>query len=315
MLRQLGRVLAAGYILYFFSERLFWSTFRPLDGLTGNLITWLAYSAAAYVFLSVVWCFRVRQAHAIFIAGAIYGWLVEGVLAGTLYGTEPSAPFPISLSCTALSWHALITILLGWHCARTLLGRNRRLPILALASGLGLFWGFWASFQWKETPPVITPIWLFGLYGGMLTALLIGSYWLTEKLDIQHFRPAKTGVIITTLIHLLFFWGQVTRLGGRPLLILPPLLLMALCALRMDSRRAEPSPALSPIHGRSMKFPTGLLLFAMPLTATGAYAAAMALGDYWIPFHQVIWAVTIPLGAVFLTGSLVQVLRRNALPD
>ena len=37
-------VLANGYILFFLSERVFWSFWRPGDNPAEFLITWLAYS-------------------------------------------------------------------------------------------------------------------------------------------------------------------------------------------------------------------------------------------------------------------------------
>ena len=88
--------LATGYILFAFSERMFWTVWRPGDRLAELIITWLAYSVAAYLFLAAVSSFRANDVWSVFLAGALYGWIVEGGLIHTLYGTEPSAPFPVS---------------------------------------------------------------------------------------------------------------------------------------------------------------------------------------------------------------------------
>src|SRR5215218_2313212 len=48
--------LATGYVLFFFSERLFWGVFKPGDNVGELAVTWLAYSVVAYLFLSVVHC-------------------------------------------------------------------------------------------------------------------------------------------------------------------------------------------------------------------------------------------------------------------
>ena len=39
--RKLAVVFAAGYILFFYSERVFWSFLRPGDRITDILITWV----------------------------------------------------------------------------------------------------------------------------------------------------------------------------------------------------------------------------------------------------------------------------------
>jgi hypothetical protein len=43
LFRKTAIVLANGYILFFFSERVFWSFWRTGDTLTEFLITWFAY--------------------------------------------------------------------------------------------------------------------------------------------------------------------------------------------------------------------------------------------------------------------------------
>jgi hypothetical protein len=78
-------------------------------------VTWLAYSTLAYLFLATVRLFRADDVWSVYLAGAVYGWLTEGGLIHTLYGTEESAPFPISLIITGVSWHALISVLVGWY--------------------------------------------------------------------------------------------------------------------------------------------------------------------------------------------------------
>ncbi|MHB9007903.1 MAG: hypothetical protein ACYDC1_13330, partial [Limisphaerales bacterium] len=60
LLRNLATALATGFILFFFSERLFWTAFRPGDSVADLIVTWLAYSVLAGVFLNVVSRLRVR---------------------------------------------------------------------------------------------------------------------------------------------------------------------------------------------------------------------------------------------------------------
>ena len=55
MIRRLRRkvavILANGYILFFFSERVFWSFWRPADILSEFLVTWIAYCLLGWIFL------------------------------------------------------------------------------------------------------------------------------------------------------------------------------------------------------------------------------------------------------------------------
>jgi len=43
-----GQSLAIGFILFFFSERLFWSVWRDKNSIGNQMITWLAYSTTTY---------------------------------------------------------------------------------------------------------------------------------------------------------------------------------------------------------------------------------------------------------------------------
>ena len=93
-----------------------------------------------------------RAPWAIFLAGAFYGRLDEGIVVQTMYGTN-DGPFPASISFTGLAWHALIDVWIGWYLIRRVLAQNKYLKTIALACGVGLFYGFRAIFWWNEPPP------------------------------------------------------------------------------------------------------------------------------------------------------------------
>ena len=112
--QRLAVVLATGYILFFYSERLFWSFPRPGDTFADLLLTWVVYSLLAWVFLLLVRQCRIAAFPALFLAGAVFGWLAEGVVVDTMYGNKDN-PFPASISFTGLAWHALISVGVGWY--------------------------------------------------------------------------------------------------------------------------------------------------------------------------------------------------------
>ena len=66
--------LTTGYIIVYYGDLVFWAT-PEREGMTVGsiIITWLAYSVMAYVFLCVVSVFKVRNVWAVFLAGAFYG--------------------------------------------------------------------------------------------------------------------------------------------------------------------------------------------------------------------------------------------------
>lgn len=314
-LRRTAYILATGYILFFYSERLFWTVFRPTDTVADTLITWLAYCAPAYLFLALLQRFHIRHAGAVFLAGAVYGWLIEGCLAPTLYGTEPSAPFPVSLLCTAVSWHALISVWVGWYLVPQALRQRRHLQTLLLAVGIGVFWGLWAPFQWLETPAVVTSVPSFLGTGLLLTVLLVLSYGLAGGPAAAEFRPRRWGLALALAVPAVFFAQHLRTLGLRPLLILPALLLPTLAVLERYRRRqgddATPTPAPAP----RQVMPQALLLLAAPLTATLVYALARTAGPRWPPCHTVIFPATIVLGGIALLISVVLTLRERPLPS
>ncbi len=312
-LRRIAYVMATGYILFFYSERLFWTVFRPTDTVADTLITWLAYCAPAYLFLALVRRFHIRHVSAVFLAGAVYGWLIEGCLAPTLYGTEPSAPFPVSLLCTAVSWHALISVWVGWYFVPEALRQRRHLRTLLLAVGIGVFWGLWAPFQWLETPPLVASVPTFLGTGLLLTALLVLSYGLAGGQAAAEFRPTRLGLALALAVLAVFFVQHVRTLGLRPLLVLPALLIPTLAVLaRYRHRQGDvlPGPAAA-----SLVMPQALLLLAAPLTATVIYALARLVGPRWPPCHTVIFPATIVVGGLALLVSLVLALRGRPLPS
>ena len=113
MPKRLLSVLACGYILMFYSEHLFWAHVRASDTLFDYLETWLLYSFLAFAFLNLIDHFRVQNIWALFLCGAVFGWLVEGVIVQTTYES-----LPLSISFTGLAWHALISVWVGWYAVR-----------------------------------------------------------------------------------------------------------------------------------------------------------------------------------------------------
>lgn len=300
--------LVNGFILFFFSERLFWSVWRSGDSVAELLVTWLAYSTAAYLFLSIVRYFRINDLWSLYLAGAIYGWLIEGGLIHTLYGTEESAPFPISISITGLSWHALISVLAGWYATLNALSSRQPQWTAIIAAGVGAFWGCWATFLWHENPPEVTSVGDFFAYAVTMTCMLAGAWWLNFRVGLMHFRPGWPGTLLCAAVLGVFYSQHVIRLGWLPLILLPTLIGIALLALwrHRQSHSDVTSMVANPLIVRNLTW-----LGLMPLVATMLYAAAEPIGLGQVPIASIVYYwITGPAGFLLLIIAIVRASRR-----
>jgi hypothetical protein len=304
---NLAAALATGYVLVFFSERLFWTVWWPGGSLVDLVVTWLAYSAVAYLFLATVYFFRADDPWSVFLAGAVYGWLVEGGLADTLYGTQTSAPLPISISITGLSWHALTSVLIGWWATGKALAAERLHPLVWICVSIGVFWGVWGMFPRRETPPIVTPVSPFLTHAILLTLGLMAAWWISSRAALRGFRPGPIGLVFSVLVVGLFYIAHVRELGLRPLVLLPVVLSVAVVPLAVHRRRTVSTDRRTfPVELRWSRL---LVLGVMPLVATLVYACAAAVGmdriDWLAP---AIYAITGLAGAGMLLFSVATIL-------
>ncbi len=69
--RRFALAAATGYILMFYSERVFWSFWRTENTPLGLFLTWISYSVVAEIALFCIKYFRVRSIPALFLVGAL----------------------------------------------------------------------------------------------------------------------------------------------------------------------------------------------------------------------------------------------------
>ncbi|MBI5960810.1 MAG: hypothetical protein HY866_18880 [Chloroflexi bacterium] len=290
--------LSLGYILMFFSEFLFVNVYPHFDW-TGVIPMWIAYSIEAWVFLALLAYFRVRNGWALFLVGAVYGWLLEGVVVQTMY-----AAFPFQVAFTGLSWHALIDVWVGWYVVRkTMFGGSPR-SMARLAVLIGAFWGCWAIWSWQEHEMMGAN--RFALLAWGTNLLLIPAYHTLNRLEPLDFRPHRWEVRLIAGLHVLIF-GIVVLMIPFAALILPPLLVVIYGALRRHRR--SPTPATIPITyaGRVGRMQYALLAL-IPLVALAEYSLALAL-DARIATNQIIALITVPISVVFFARALIKLYR------
>jgi hypothetical protein len=302
--RRLLLILSTGYILMYFSEHMFWARFRPgEDGPANYLSTYLAYCLAGYAALAVISIFRVRRAPAVFLAGAVFGWLVEGGIVGTTYEM-----LPLSISFTGLAWHAPISIGIGLWALPEILSRRPRL-LFPAAIGIGLFFGAWGINWIANEAEYHASIPEFVLFAAATTGLLI--------LALAVFTALRRSAIVVhswegALLAGLAAFFFIFRVIAQPVaaLVLPLLLGITFFALWNNRRKeaagmlAEPLP---PVPARAF-----VALPVIALAAASVYAAAVWAGAK-IQTNILFYLLLTPLGFILYFGSLWRIFadRRN----
>ncbi len=185
ILKQILGILATGYILLYYSELMFWARVRPGDSLKDWVSTWLLYSLLGYILLTLIARFRVSGIWALFLAGAVFGWLAEGLVVQTAYES-----LPLSISFTGLAWHALISVCAGWYAVRRALRSGLR-PTLGWAAGIGLAYGFWAIAWWLEPDGGKATPYEFAIYSFSGSLLLVIAYWIHDRTVPGFFKPNR----------------------------------------------------------------------------------------------------------------------------
>jgi hypothetical protein len=302
--KSIVQVFATGYIFVFFSEHLFWARVRPGDSVSEWIGTWVAYSLMAFVFLLLVSHFRVKNIWALFLAGAAFGWIGEGIVVQTAYEM-----LPLSISFTGLAWHALLTVWIGWYAVRESLLSPNPWSTLKLALIIGLFYGLWAISWWVEPDGGIAAIPQFAAYSVTTTGLAIPAYWLANWSSSEPFTPSRWAIALIALIVIVYFCFVTLPAAPVALIVLPILLILVYWGLRQNRLVEEDGSLLNALHGRA-SLGKHLGLLALPVTAVMVYSLATALGlrcyTNWI-----LYLITTPLGFALFGISVYRSWRKK----
>ena len=293
--KRIFLALSTGYIFFFFSERMFWGVWRPDDTLVENIATWLAYSALAYIVLIVIKQFNVRDMWTLFVVGALYGWIGEGVIAMTLFGAG-GMPFPWTISFTALAWHAPITVVAGWYLMRVWMEERQYKRLFMLIVSFGIFWGVWSMALPLETPPIMPNSFEFALHAFTITILLIISHGFFSWADPASFSAGRFEKMILAVIVVLFALFITIPAIPYAAVVLPILFGSVYVILRKNGLVETREDALS-VMGRPVGVWNSLILLLMPLCATLVYAATVGNGIIF-PTNFIVFFITMPLGFI-----------------
>ena len=306
ILKNVVLVFSSGYILFYFSELLFWARVRPNDNLAGWLMTWIAYSLLAFAFLWLVSRYRVSSFWPLFLAGACFGWLAEGLLVQTTY-----EDLPLSISFTGLAWHALLSVGLGWGLLPASLGgRPRRSIWIAALTGLG--YGLWAICWWLEPDGGVSSLPQFALHAFISAALYLPACFLLKWSASEPFHPSRGLTIAVGLLYLVYFLLVTLPAAPVALLLLPALLGLAWLGLRGTARRAN-GPTMLETLAEPVPLARYLGLLALPVAAVVVYAAALALDLKW-QTNWLLYLITTPAGFILFITAWVKSRRMAKTP-
>jgi hypothetical protein len=279
-LRYIGLSLALGMVAFWGSENFFWSAPAATLTVIEMGMTWAVYTLACACALSAVILTGAAGWSGLFLAGAILGWLVEGVIVGTMYEV-----FPFQLVWTPLAWHALITAVsvLGLSLASARWSVGAQIGAMAALGLFGAFWSLFWPLERDDTPAALSVlVYLAGT--GVLVALALA--WIDRSGPLP--RPKRWVVMSAPGLGALA-WVAGTVMAPSPLRLACPVLIggsvWIMRRLGSGKEAAWPGPP-APVWRH------GLFLIA-PLITTAGIALLWAE-----PGVEVNWLVALPTCAV-----------------
>lgn len=305
-IKRLLLVLSLGYILYFFSERVFWSFWRPQETVVETISVFILYSLLAYLIILIIKFFNVKNIYSIFITGAIFGWLGEGLLTTTLYGIE-GIPFPLSISWTGLAWHALITFTLGFYLISFYINKNQKIKLVLLSIFMGLFWSLWAIFWKTENPSLNIPFESFLIHSLVSSLLFILSFIYFSKFIDKGFNPRLIEKIIVPILLIIYFILVIYSSNPSSLIILPILLVLSFLILYKNKKMEANNIFTNKTKNNYLNY---LILIIIPVIASASY---YLIYNWNIVFKSnlIVYYITMPLGFVAFIYSVIRIFNKN----
>ena len=218
--------------------------------------------------------------HQVILAGAIFGFVVEGVLTTVVY---EDGVLPI-MAALFVGWHGLLSVVAFWYLARRWLLASRRRALAVGSAAIGMLWGVWsivytlpeASEDFDEGFSIMEPA-EFAIYAMVVGIAFAAAHYLIGHVWPETFRPGKWGS--RGIILLLLAYASLAVL---PIVPWAPVKFAVLVGgslwLLWRSRQAtsdEPS-AIAALQGHVALRDVTLLLI-MPAVAAATYAAVWSM--------------------------------------
>lgn len=294
MRKQIAAVTGATLTTMALSGFALWSRWRTEDWLPSLVTRFLVYFVVSHLALTLIDRIQATSARRLFLAGGILGLLLDGVFAeGILFG------FPMTISITALTWHAVVTVVIGWKLLPERLADRSRDPSLVLA-GAGALWGLWA-INWWGYDGVRSSIAEFATISTAAMTLLAAGLWLRQRgrgrTVLRRWPVAVSAAIVAA--HFWFFSLGISPIG---IITLPLLLGMALWALL---RSRDPHPAPAPVDPPLIPS-RRLAVLAIPAAAAVVTYSALTMLPVNPDTSIVLYWLGAPIGYLTLARAAVK---------
>jgi len=298
-LRRAAAIGALGAISVVYSEALFWARWRPGDSVGGYLVTWAAYSLVAFLTLTAIEHFGVRGTLGIALAGAVFGWLVEGAVAVTLY-----EDLPWSISWTPLAWHGLFTVVFGWFLVPRALATWPFRRLVRWSVLVGTVWGIWA-ITWRAQDGSWTPVLSFGLFAFGAAVVLVLGYVLWQRAYVP-VRPQRWLILAAATLLALSAAVQ----AGAIVVVLPVLVGAVVAVMKVGRGKFDGSELVpeAPIRPSALTAP--LIAAATAVAIFAALQSANVVSNTAAVFYL----LTMPGGFVVLIAAVSRVLKGMKTP-
>lgn len=300
-------VICTGTIFVVFSELMFWGRYDFKHKMVSDFVpTITVYSLLAYALLMMVRLFRVRSWYALFIAGAVFGWLCEGGFVQTMYND-----FPMNISFTGLAWHSLLTVCCGWYLFRRLLLCSSLMPIVKASAIGGMLWALW-SVWWWVTKGLISPPAEFALYALITALLLIVSLRISAMIPSSVFQPTKAEIYSIIILFLIYYVFVTIKANPMALTVLPICLSLAFWALAVNRKHESAPDLLTQLDGelRPLNY---VALLLMPVASILVYTMLYYM-HLRLKTGPVFYFILTPAGFWLFIYSFVRLLRRDGSP-
>ncbi len=240
----------------------------------------------------------------LFLAGAIFGWIAEGIVVQTAYDM-----LPLSISFTGLAWHALITVWIGWYAIQKSLLSTDTWSILKLSTAVGFFYGFWAINWWLEPDGGVSSVPEFATFSFITTSLVILAYWLANWSSTESLILNRWVITVISGIFSLYFCFVTIPSAPLAAIILPTLFGLVYLGLRQNCNN-EGEGSLLDIHSGRIPFWKYSSLLVLPLTSVLVYTIAISLNLQWHT-NWILYIITTPLGFILFGISFYKIWQRK----
>lgn len=293
ILRTIIAAGALGAISVVYSEALFWARWRSTDSAGGYALSWLAYSLVSLLVLMLIERFDLRGVLGLVLAGAVFGWLVEGAVATTLYDD-----LPWSISWTGLAWHDLITVVGGWLLVPRAMATWSPRRLVRWSILVGAAWGMWAV-TWRVEDGFWTPIGTFTLFAFASAAVLAVGYlvWQRTYLPVPWRRGAAVAIAAVLAV------SAFVQAGASALILV--LLVGAVVGVMTVGRGGFEGPLLA-----ADQVFTGLVALPVAAASASVVFAALQRADAVVNTAALFYLFTMPAGLILLIMAVSRSLKR-----